>query len=164
LLVSVAEHMTHSVAVGPPGTPVGSAEFVVTTDEQGTPYRISRGTRIWVAVVVPRQIPMEQVAAAPQIVRMMVGGAPGLVVVDDSRVIGVVPARTILSEVGRLGTTRSDDSGGDSALHGAARPITDAVRVRCLEPGCGLINVCDYFLPGMALDCAGGHPLKADEG
>lgn len=161
-MVTIADLMTDAFTVHRADAEPGDAPFVVVVDEGGTPYRISANGRSSPAILVSPTMPLEQVLAGHFIPRMLArSAAPGLVVVDGTRIAGVVPASILLRAMDfelRMLEERSIDTG----LFGDARPISDAVRVRCRR--CGTVNAYDYYLPSMSVDCRNGHPLDADLG
>ncbi|MFI7642310.1 hypothetical protein [Nonomuraea sp. NPDC049400] len=131
----------------------------VLVDASGEPYKVVSAGNPTPAVVIPAATTLNELAASFEVIRMVRDGASGLVVVDEGRVVGFLTRRVIVAELVRIAPVRGTDP-FDTQLHGEARPLAGAVRVRCLT--CGHINRYDYYLPGELADCANGHPLDAD--
>ena len=90
---------------------------------------------------------------APDIVSLLNSGVPGLVVVRDSSVAGILTAGAVSDYLAEHVPMRSGTL-GDGQLHGdpAVRPLT----LTCST--CGTRNVVRYFVAG-AVTCAGApHP------
>lgn len=145
-----------------PAAMVGSSPTTVVLDAQGEPYQIATGEGVFPAIVVAPGTAFADLAASGALTRMLMRSAPGVVVVDDGRIAGFVPRATLVQELLLAVGDRSGDAGSDPLLYGDPRPVSGAVRIRCLT--CGTVNSFDFYLLGDQQQCVQGHPLDPDLG
>lgn len=157
----VGDHADHSylrlsgdAAEGAAELATSGKEFGVLTDSAGRARMLltaAGGTAPAVAIDV--DAPMERVLAA-DIVAILNSGVPGLVVTDDSKVIGVLSATAVIDYLVEHSPVRSGDL-GDAGLHGDP-PVTP-LNLVCST--CGTVNTVVFFAAGET-QCAHGHPLS----
>jgi hypothetical protein len=104
------------------------------------------------AVAIDVAAPMERVAA-PDIVALLNSGVPGLVVTEDSKVVGVLRAASVIDYLVEHSPVRSGDL-GDGALYGDA-PVTP-LELTCST--CETVNAVLFYVAGDT-QCSHGHPL-----
>jgi hypothetical protein len=126
--------------------------FGVLADRDGRPVLVLTRDGRAPLVMIDAMAPMRRTIAA-DIVSLLNGGVPGLVVVRDSRVTGILSADAVASYLVRHTPTRSGLM-GDEQLHGDA-PVTD-LTLACST--CGTVNTVPYFVAGHTR-CSQGHPL-----
>jgi hypothetical protein len=131
----------------------------VVLDDAGQPCKLVMDGSAQPAVVVPLGTALSDLAADRRLVRTVT--RTGVVVLDGDQVVGIV-RREALVDALLLGRMRGGDNGAgsDPLLHGDPRPVSRAVRVRCLA--CRTVNAYDFYLPGEQKTCEQGHPLDPD--
>jgi hypothetical protein len=133
----------------------------VVLDTSGQPYKLVTEDGVYPAVVVASGTGLADLAASRQLVRTVTRAVPGVVLVDEGQVAGFVPRQALVDGLlAGTGLRGGDDTGSDPLLYGQPRPISGAVRIRCLT--CGTVNAYDFYLPGSQKMCQNGHPLDAD--
>lgn len=128
-------------------------KFGVLTDSVGRPRMLlSRDGAMAPAVTVAVNGPMDRVLGA-DIVGLLDSGLPGLVVVDESGIVGILSAAVIIDYLVEHSPVRSGLP-GDGELHGDA-PVTP-LALTCST--CGTVNAVLFFAAGETR-CSQGHPL-----
>lgn len=137
------------------------AQFTVVVDDAGLPVQVEQLGRSYPVIAVAPDLPVSDLRVDPDLERLLSWGLPGLVVMKDDLLIGVIIAADLV-ELGRSRQPRTyrEADGQDAALSGKSRPMERRVLVRCRE--CGRTNSYDYLLPTASTMCAGGHPLAPD--
>ena len=131
----------------------------VVLDAAGQPYKLVTRDGAHPAVVVPSGTTLTDLATNRKLVRTMT--STGVVVTDGGRVTGTVPREALVTALLLETGLRSDGgSNSDPLLHGDPRPVSGAVRVRCLT--CRTVNAYDFYLPGEQKTCEQGHLLDPD--
>lgn len=156
----VAEIMKRGFRIVTSGTGEVALEPCIVVDAGGEPFKVLTDEGTVPALVVGQTTRVADLAADARLTRSIVRGAVGLVVVDDGEVVGFVSRREATRALYLHSSLRSTDGGSDPLLYGGARVVSGAVRVRCKT--CGAINSYNYYLPGEAETCVGGHRLDAD--
>ena len=131
-----------------------SKEFGVVTDSAGHPRALlSRSGSKGPAFIIPAEAPMDYVLG-PNVVGLLDSGSPGLVVANDTEIVGVLSADAIIDHLLERSTVVRFGMMGDGRLHGDA-PVTP-LKMTCST--CGAVNTVLLFAAGETM-CTGGHPL-----
>lgn len=147
--------LADSVADGAAELAASGKQYGVLLDSAGRPQMLLgvRGLSA-PAIVIDASTPMTRLLA-PDIVAFLNSGAPGLVLMDDSKIVGVLSATAIIGYLMDHSSVRaSDPTPADSALYGDApvAPLT----LTCST--CGTVNKVVFFVAGET-PCSKGHPL-----
>lgn len=138
-----AARADHVVVVDSDGTPVA----LVTELPDGDPATLL-GDVDWPPVVtVPAKVSLEEFAREAVTLLEVWDELPGLVIVDEGRVVDVVPIQVVdrllaqlrpePTEMGPIGATGDATLGGD--------PAVPAARVRCAATDCGFVNTLTFY-------------------
>jgi len=129
-----------------------AASLAVACDVEGHPLRLFTRTGRVPLVLVDAAEPMRRVLAADY-VSLLTSGVPALVVVTNSRIVGVLTAEAVSSYLVDQ-PLQSRGLLGDEQLHGpaAVTPLT----LTCST--CGTKNAVTFYVAGKT-PCSKGHPL-----
>jgi hypothetical protein len=126
--------------------------FGVVTDSEGIPLQLYTSAGLAPFVAIEADEPMRRVLGE-DVISLVDSGVPGLVVVRDAHVTGVLSAQVIYDFAAAQPTLRGGGT-GDWQLHGDA-PVKK-LTLTCST--CGTKNEVVYFLDGQT-QCVNGHLL-----
>jgi len=133
--------------------------FGILTDESGRPARLITADGSAPAIQVTARTPMERMRKA-DVTRLIDVGLPGLVVMDEDRCTGILPANAVISYLvanAAVDTGIMGDAPSDISL--AGDPSASLLTMRCGT--CGATNTLPYYAEGETT-CVNGHPLTVE--
>ncbi|MFI7635348.1 hypothetical protein [Nonomuraea sp. NPDC049400] len=142
--------------------PERSDDLLVVVDGDGGPRWVVGPSGPGPVVAVGPDEPVTGLAASPGVLRLLNGGLPAVLVVEDGRLIGVLEPDGIRAELyealeedgDAIGTVLD---GSDWELHGLPNPPTGLIQVTCAA--CGHAGVIEEYPPPDGLCPNGGDHL-----
>ncbi len=140
--------------------------FAVVVNQHQFPTTLTTLDRVAAALVVAPETPLDSLITGPRVASLLhEDGIPGVVVVGEAGVVGVVPAQLIQQYVQARrnrftrGGTPSDSGGAFQGLPGRSLGSYEPLRLRCAT--CGHVNERETFYRGVD-QCDNGHLLVVD--
>ncbi|MFD5428333.1 hypothetical protein [Streptomyces sp. NPDC127084] len=138
--------------------PASAPDPVVVLDQAGDHRWVVGPAGRGPAVEIDPDTPVSGLAALPGVLELFNDGLPALLVVDERRLIGLLEAAQVRSELLRALEADGDAIGtvldGDWELYGAPAAPVGLVRVRCQI--CGTVTEVEEF-PITEVPCPGGR-------
>jgi hypothetical protein len=147
--------LTGSVVDGTEELASSGKEYGVLVDSAGrarTLLAIDKGSAP--AVIVEASTAMARLLGA-DIAALISSGVPGLVVTDDTGVVGVISAARVIDYIDEYSDLRDALSIGDGMLGG--EPPVEPLALTCST--CGTVNQVVFFVAGDT-QCSQRHPLS----
>ncbi|WP_157549455.1 hypothetical protein [Nonomuraea candida] len=111
------------------------------------------------AYAVAADTPVAAVVSSPDVLGVLVEGAPGIVVTREGRPVGVVTVQVLRDELQRItASVAGRQLGSDHTTYGERARPAPAARIRCGV--CGLTNEFTRFSRAKTYRCRGGHAFR----
>lgn len=133
--------------------------FGILTDESGRPARLVTPDGSAPAIQITADTPMERMTKA-DVTRLIDGGLPGLVVMDEDRCAGILSANAVISYL--MANVAVDNEVMGEAPSDIGLPGDPSASLLTMKCGtCGTINTVPYYSEGETA-CVNGHPLTVE--